>query len=224
MSEKMVLWVKNVRSEYERGMLIYAKEIETVVPIFNWKIRHWDEVNYDEEMADKLNNQIPEDFNKLDWDEQDEVLDEIVGKDGITITENYVDYNKCLCYDFYNREFADLAYYDTMKIYRYHDGSNRQTISLDDEDEEFEMTLKDKYNLDVWDGNNRTWGGRFEHAILHKVDVVDDNRNNLILWEEWSQWQGSHPTGKIMTHEEVLGRLEEENHPEIEDIQKWIFG
>lgn len=231
--EKKFVWIKDQDVGYNRkneGYYITENEIDLVVAINPWDVRTWTDVSSDKEVElpdlviDSEGDEVK--FKSLSYDDKTEYLDKLVGSEGKGYDSNdSVPAINCLAFDYECNCFFNPADLDTYKEYKYWDGSNWKVIELNsDYDTEYEIELKDeeKYNLDVWDGNNNTWGGRFEHAYLRKIEKVDEEESNSILWVSWSQWQGSIDMAEIMTVDELLERLVEEEHPEIEEIKEWL--
>lgn len=105
--------------------------------------------------------------------------------------------------------FEDLRYYDRTFIYVWWDGNNYVTETIDSIKEETIVTISNDYvSLDEWDGSNYTTGGHGDHARVYKVFELDGvTVTDMYLIEEWSQWQGSHPTGYVVSKESLPNAL-----------------
>ncbi len=166
-------------------------------------------------------------INDMSRNDVDSYLDSLVGQEGSLVCDEYTKSEDCLVYDYYNQQFGNLTDWMTVKCYDYLQNTNLKTITLDTDgygyNIEYDLKVISTYNLDyIDDHSNNTnfeYGGRGNHALLHKV-VIDDDEKGL-LWHEWSQWQGSElDSGYLLTAEEALEELE--NHPEIEEIREWL--
>lgn len=231
--EKKFVWIKNQDAGYNRkneGYYITESEISLVAAVNPCDVRTWSNVpgNKEIKLPEIIINSDGDEmsFRTLDYYEKVKYLDKLVGNEGEDCNDDDgVPAINCLAFDYDCNEFFSPADLDTYKQYKYWDGSNWKVIELNpDYDTEYEIELKDEssYNLDVWDGNNSTWGGRFEHAYLKKIAKVDNEESNSVLWVSWSQWQGSVDMAEIMTVDELFERLTEEEHPEIEEIKSWL--
>lgn len=96
--------------------------------------------------------------------------------------------------------------------YSYWDGSNWQTVQFDECWTENIITVDpDFVNLDEWDGSNWKTGGIGLHQRIYRIVELDGEKPSepTFLLEKWSQWQGDHPKGEIMTTSEVAEHLKE---------------
>lgn len=231
---KKLLWMTGEKNPYTgryEGALIDANQTYNAVYVGEQGARIWVKVAGDTRV--EIPNLITwedEEYNSLrdmDSDDLKTYLDSLVGQEGEEISD-YEKQDNCLAFDYYNNEFANLTNWETYKCYDYFENTNPKTIVLDTDNEygyytEYELDIVDTYNLDYIDyvrnNTNFEYGGLGNHALLHKVII--DGATKGLLWHEWSQWQGSElDMGSFITKEEALEQLE--NHPEIEEIEKWL--
>jgi len=233
MAEKKLLWLTGEKNPYTRkceGALIDADQAYNGVNLYEDPIRAWVKVSGNTEIT------IPE---KIIWEDEEydsitemdrydleNYLDSLVGQEGQNFSDEYVSDEDYLIWGYNYNEFANLTDWMTMKCYDYIENTTHKTIALDTDNnygynEEYELEITDSYNLDYLQNNstNFEYGGMGNHAKLHKV-IIDGEKKGL-LWQDWSQWQGSElDTGYFITIEEALEELSE--HPEIEEITEWL--
>jgi hypothetical protein len=225
--EKKVLWVgeKNEEGRYV-GALIDAGEVEYSVYLGCDYVLIWDEV--DGKKAPTIPENIEWDgeehgsIQEMDTETAREYLDSLVGSESRTAGD-WEAADNCLAYSFNEHEFGSPEDWETTKTHTYICNSNRKTIYLGEEESEYELEILDTYNLDYIDYSrnetNREYGGRGEHAKLHKVRV--DGGEEGLLWHRWSQWQGNElDQGELVTKEEALEWLTD--HPEYDEIVEWL--
>jgi hypothetical protein len=90
-------------------------------------------------------------------------------------------------------------------VYVYWDGSNWKEIWLDEDClTEIVIDCDSRENLDRWDGQNWSFGGKFSHANLYRVFYIDSEPvQEKYLLEYWTQWEGDIPVGCIISAEEA---------------------
>lgn len=120
-----------------------------------------------------------------------------------------------LCYFQESKNIASLAECPTVSVYDYHDGSNWEEIWFDDAtmtETEIVYDNETEENLDQHDGSNWSFRGRFNHGRIYPVVEVDYKKvTDTYLLHTWSQYQGSLPSGEIISAEkrqELLAELE----------------
>lgn len=227
---KKALWVFDHESFYaekpelETHMLIDADDIYEVADIYH--IQVWENVpaTQAERMRGKMRSTPQEDDENLE-----EYLDRVVGEEGDIYLEDYVSPGLLthLVFDHAATDFTGPSDYIVLKAYSYWDGSNHQEIVLDDyyaeDGHEILIETTESYDLDIFDGMNRYWLAEFDHASVWKLAATEDvPESGKVLLEFWTQWQGIHPTGVILSREEVLEYLENHEHPELEEIREWL--
>lgn len=228
------LWkIENVLADYEfdldtgqkkkleRFLLIDPEETYQVYEVTG-AIRVWENLIFNIEKY--CSQDLPA------YDDKEEIkdyLDNIVGDVGEDYCEEYIEVKKGLAYDYNNKLFFSLDDLEPLKAYSWWNGSNMVQYVLDDylgSDYQLQVELTDSFDLDVWDGSNNYWPSKAEHAILYKMapteDITEEEVRTMVLLETWTQFQDDHPVGELLTHEEVLERVR--NHPELEEIQKWL--
>lgn len=220
--ENKVLWL----IDGDEGILLDEGATEKKTNLADYSVRIWNtpyrEIELPLTVIDSDGDEI--EFGEMDIDEFNDKLDELVGMTG-QYADDYADPEHCLAYDYYNKCFCDFGVFDTVTVHIWWDGHNWKTDELGENAEEIAVTLGDSYDLDTWDGHNAVWGGVGLHAIIHKLVAVDGDPEPVgerVLWERWSQWEGSQTTGQIMAVAEAAERLEVEEHPDADDIKEWM--
>lgn len=97
--------------------------------------------------------------------------------------------------------FGNLADCEATPLYEYHDGSNWKEIWLEGDMSETIVVYNDQKttSLDRWDGGNWYYHNSFNHGNIYQVIKIDGEAvEGKYLLEEWSQYQGSVPTGRII--------------------------
>jgi hypothetical protein len=229
--DKKVLWVGDSYDcgGHLKGMLIEADQISQMIDAYDWSCRLWEGTPYREITIPEtvLIDGESAEFEGLDSYELMEALDQIVGEAGEDHQDCYFQVpTSCLGWDYYNKKFFDPSGLDTVGVYEWHDGSNWKQEAAGEDTVYYGIEIVDTYDLDCWDGNNTVYSGVGEHANVHKIILDGDAGTNLVLWEDWSQWEGNHPMGELMTPDEVIARLEEDysrgSHPEMAKIARWL--
>ena len=222
-----VLWNGHYGDE-EQALLIDAKEIEKVASINEDETFVINNVDMDEEQLTQqlkeymeTSEEKDEDFDAQSTEDIESFLHSLGFEHAeVNYCEKYPERKDQLVYDLYNNVFTNLSYCDELKIYRYHDGSNWQTIELLDHMTETVLEVTDDYvNLDEWDGRNHTTGGIGEHQYIYKVITVDEKEvEDTYLLNSWSQWQGSHETGQLLySMETVKDHIDELGERNLEE-------
>jgi hypothetical protein len=213
MTKKYQIWEQQNEWE-EHGMLIPAEDITDMVYAENYS---WYQIDGTTGNVDDLVEKLEaacfaavdadEDFELADNDDLERFLQDTgIEFDSIDFVPDYAKPEEMLCYDRDNREFFNLASVETYPVYRWWDGSNWKHEFGDDESVTVtEVTVEDEStSLDEWDGNNHTCGGTGLHQCYYKVLEMDGEPvQDTYLLVRWSQWQGSHDTGEIMTKEQL---------------------
>lgn len=210
----------------ERFLMIDPDEIYEVVDVLN--IQAWEGVKPSqvEHFRDALASAVQE-----EGEDDEEFLNRVVGQEGRTYSHEYVAVKDldCLIYDHEIKDFCSADDYLTFDAYSFWDGSNFKEFVLDDyatNSYQLELKLGDSYNLDVFDGSNNCWPGKFEHAVLWKLkpsaDISTKEAEDMVLLESYTQFQGDHEAGELLDIAEAVEMLREQGHPEIEEIKKWL--
>lgn len=112
-----------------------------------------------------------------------------------------------VAYDHLGKDFLLISEMDTEPVYIYWDGSNWKCIWLPKPDAIVEVEEDEdegSYSLDTWDGNNYTYGGVGCHAEYYPICRIDgEPAEDKYLLRYWSQWEGSEPSGEIVSSEEL---------------------
>ncbi len=193
------------------GMLIPVEDIENIVYTGN---ESWAEIQ-DGDIAeiDRLNDLLGD----TTIDDEDDLKGFLethgVKYHRISYPEDYQTIESELYYDYSNRCFFDLADCETYPAYRWWDGSNMKVEFVDEITTVTEVVAEDEmyHDLDTWDGNNYNAGTQFYHEAAYRVLELDGEKptEEMFLLVEWSQYQGDHDTGRILTAEELAERIEE---------------
>lgn len=122
-----------------------------------------------------------------------------------------VEFADKLIYDINANEFGYGEYWPIVKTYEWHDGSNWKTVELGEGCTEYEMEVAEtEVSLDEWNGHDMETDGTGLHEYIQKINKLDGEKvDDRYLLVKWSQWQGSHPSGEILTIDEVKDHLEE---------------
>lgn len=185
-------------------------------------------VDVSNENIKKLNDIIAEEISE---DEDFSISDE-------TELESFLDDNECehgeieyitelpasdvvVVFDIGKQQFFDLSKYTTIYSYNYWNGHNH--VNRTSETIEEIETEDEAWDIDVWDGHNRTTGGQGLHEeiyIVEKIDGVIVSDTYMLM--KTSQYWGSLDTSIIMNSDELKEYLEELG--DREDIIEDIFG
>lgn len=220
---KYQIWENDWQCGYDNergGMLINTDEINDKLYTgdCNWyKITG---ITAKDEMIDKLNNLIKEAQNNEDFEiNSDYDLEEFLKENGIEFDSvdcfgDYTIIEDALCYNMNDNEFFNLniCESETCSTYEWWDGSNWKTEYAGEETTVTEITVLDEVykNLDEWDGSNWKTGTNFYHEEVYRVLELDGEPvEDMFLLHEWSQWQGDHSTGRVLTKDELEQHIKE---------------
>ena len=206
------IWESDFNQQSDRGgMLIPDKEISQMIDFTNMSVCSITDLAVTEI---KYLNEKLKDWNPL-YDEED--LKEFLTEEGykfgsINFLSNTESPQEIVCFDFDNKNFFNLAECDTYSWYQWWDGSNFKEEWAGENIGIIKVAVEDvKYlDLDEHDGNDWCTGGiRFYHETVYRVVTLDGNKvDNMYMLCEWSQWQGDHETGRILTQDELDEHLE----------------
>lgn len=152
-------------------------------------------------------------------------LEEELGLENFELTTieapSYPPYKNQIAFDLESKEFFNLMDCETVKVYEWWDGSNFITEELSEADTEKIVEITDDYvDLDEMEGNNFVTEGLGLHQRLYKIISIDGElAKDKYLLNRWSEWQGDHETGEILTLDEVKVHLERLNR----DVAKYMF-
>lgn len=125
-------------------------------------------------------------------------------------TPEYMQPCESLVFNSESNHFSNLSTWEETKVYEYWNGHNMSILSLDENKIETEIILGGCTSLDEWDGQNSTTGGFGQHQIVFKIHTVNGEvTENEFLINTWSDFQGTHETGKIVTIDELRNYLKE---------------
>ncbi|MGG3879621.1 hypothetical protein [Bacillus smithii] len=177
------------------------------------------------DIIEKLQNHLSEKEEEIQDDYEMKKFLKSCGLEGAEISwaEDFPEIEEKLAFDCYEQKFFLLTDAEPIKVYEWWDGSNRETLVLDENTSETELVITESFvDLDEWDGRNHVTGGIGEHERIYKVleiDGQDVSDKDVFLLNEWSQWQGSHETGEIMDLDEVRQHLKDIGR----DVEKYMF-
>ncbi|MED0649939.1 hypothetical protein P9246_10735 [Aeribacillus pallidus] len=199
--------------------LIAADEVEKVVLLGDWSIAIGiDGINTDSLDLSKLNEEFDAYFTETDEAVVDALESFFRDKLGVEVSPEYTEYygdtdSDRLIYDTENRNFYFVkkdGY--VVEIYRFWDGGDWKTVELDECWTDTHIVADSDYiNLDEWNGHDWVTGGIGLHERVYRIIELDGEKPSepTFLLEKWSQWQGDHPKGEIMTTSEVADHLKE---------------
>lgn len=234
MAEKKIFWEgseKDYNTGKYTGVLLNPEDIEDKVWTDDVTVFIWDnkkesdapeiptgKIEFEDEEYESFIDFCRENYN----DTIKDYLDILVGEES-RWGSGWESADNSLSWDDQCKEFGATENWEVSKTYSYFCNTNYTTISLGEDETEYELEITDSYNLDYLHGNstNFEYGGMGEHSILHKVIVDGDVNDVRLFWQDWSQWQGSElDSGYFITVDEALDELE--NHPELEEITVWL--
>lgn len=196
--------------------LIAADDVEKAVLLGDWSVAI-DGVDAESldlgDVSEKFDAYFTE-TDKAVVDALEEFFREYYGLDvAVETAEYYGDTDEDrLIYDRKSKIFYNQRDGHVVEIYRYWDGSNWQTVELDEDWINAVVVVDQDYvNLDEWDGSNWKTGGTGQHERIYRIVELDEEKPSepTFLLEKWSQWQGDQPKGYIMTLSEVVEHLKE---------------
>ena len=213
MTKKYQIW-ENTERQYDNdrgGMLIPQAEIYPAVYLGD--ASYYSISGLSEDLIEKLDSAVS------DWeiDSEDDLKDFLQAQevtfesiDRLSDLEKVAD---GVYYDQFNRNFFRLHDLDAVSAYQWHDGSNWRTETAGEDITVTEVTVEDGVyqDLDEWDGSNwQTGRQRFYHEKVYKIIELDSEPvKDMFLLYEYSQWQGDHATGRVMTAAELEAHIEE---------------
>ena len=216
---------------YLKGeVLVETEDIQCLVEVSNDYLFEIKEM----EVRDAIKKLLDADFKKQFLDMFDKTIEDIKGLIE-KILETKVDvYQPEIIdnfFEYYKKgenvlgvsqdgELWDMNLVDEMFAVEYFDsGMNRKVLSVEPFDAK-KIVVKDApYSLDEWDGNNFTTGGVGLHEEVYKI--IDDSDEPLYLIRRWSQWQGSLPSGKVVSESELIQYLKDLKR-DVEDYMSAI--
>lgn len=224
MKTKKLLWKINE----ETTLLIDPKEVSEQVYLGGAFFIFDDELNAEQQtlIIEKL-KQGDTDIRWMSPDEFQEIIEEIGIDVSVSVADDWVDPSENIILfsrEVFSRE--ELSFYkpselETTPIYEWWNGSNWEKITLEFHMDETVVEITEKsVCLDEWDGRNWQTGGTGLHQYLNKVVTIDGKEvEDTFLLVRTSQWQGSHPTGEILTVDEVRNHLKEIGR----DVEKYMY-
>ena len=138
---------------------------------------------------------------------------------------NFLTLNGCLIYlyiknyfDTQNQQFDDLVLCDYIDAYDWWNGSNHKTETAHQSITVTKVDTEDDVHLDLDEYNHKysgycTGGQQWYHEVVYKVINLDgETVNDMYLLRGYSNWQESHPTGVVLSKDELDKHLEEINY------------
>lgn len=223
MKTKKLLW----KISEETTLLIDPKEVGEQVYLGGAFFEIDDELSTEQQefILEKLREKEEQGDLNIRWmnaDEFQEILEEIGIDVSVGVADDWIDPDENVI--LFSRE--DLLFYkpselETTRVYEWWNGSNWKRIILELHMYETVVEITEKsVCLDEWDGRNWQTGGMGLHENVHKVITIDGEEvEDMFLLVNTSQWQGSHPTGEILTVDEVRNHLKEIGR----DVEKYMY-
>lgn len=224
-TQNVVLWEKWESGQY---YLIDSNEIEEQIYIGDGSFLVTD-LNTEPSKIDldKLNKLLEdykeshEEFDDWDTDHIEQFL-EYAGYSSACVgsAPRYLEVGTdALLYNTETNEFDRSSSYVVVELYSWYNGSNYELIEKNDNTIEYKLLITNDFvNLDEFDGNNFVTGGTGEHQRIYKIIEKDGEKtDDEYLLEYWSQWQGKHAIGKILTVQGVIEHIKELEDRTVEE-------
>lgn len=223
MKTKKLLW----KISEETTLLIDPKEVSEQVYLGGAFLEINDELSTEQQefILEKLREKEEQGELDVRWmsdDEFQEVLEEIGIDVFVSVADEWIDPDENVI--LFSREelsFWKPSELEKTKVYEWWDGSNWERVILEAYMDETVVEITEKsVCLDEWDGRNWQTRGMGLHEYVHKVITIDGEEvEDMFLLVNTSQWQGSHPTGEILTVDEVRDHLKEIGR----DVEKYMY-
>ena len=201
--KKVLLWEDESRFQYEEKnlcLLINPEDIEQKIDLSNEKVYMFPELEPTEENEKMLESLLPQ-LNECEDYYEIQEIPELEGM-AVELADDSETSKHILCYFSESKNIGYLDDCESVPVYGYHNGSNWKEIWFNDAFmTEYEVIYDNEQmaNLDEWDGDNWSYKGRFNHGRKYPIIEIDGEKVvGKYLIEEWSQWQGSLPTGEIV--------------------------
>lgn len=208
--KKFELWTND---EVERSLLVPVEDIQKIVDLSQDRYYGLRNLNMTDKKIDslckKLNGLMTDDVEIGDADDLQEWIDLQGVKAEAFEFGDFVETKNTIVY---NKQFYNGNNFEEESMYEWWDGHNHVKEFVFPCNSATEITISDSnYSLDEWDGRNHKSGSDFYHEDVHKIIEIDGKKPNepMYLIYGYSQYQGSHTTGIIMTREEVIAHIEE---------------
>src|SRR5690606_20576210 len=181
-----------------------------------------------EQLNEKLATKEDHDLDDLDdVYELEDFLKEQCPNVGLVDHDGTVELHKYIAYSHEDKQFEEISVekgWETVKVYRWWDGSNGRKEVAGVYDPETLVTIDDDsaVSLDEWDGSNWKTNRLGYHESIYKIVGIDDEivSENLYLLKKWSQMQGNHPTAQIMTKKELEDHLHDLGRDVVEYMDR----
>jgi len=207
------IWEDESNQNPDRGgILIPSHEISQMVDLSNISICSISDLPVAE--INKLNEKLKL-WNPL-HDEED--LRMFLADEGFTFGNiNFLSDSESpeeiVCFNFDNKSFDDLSMFETTPWYQWHNGSNHKEEWAGENIIVTKVSVEDKkyLDLDEYDGSNWCTGGnKFYHETVYEVvELGGSNVDDMFMLCQNSDYQGSHETAVIMTHDELDAHLKQ---------------
>jgi len=206
------IW-ENIYNENAKGMLIPVNDIYKAVDMYNVSCMTINGVSVD--LADTLTEAIK----NLDEQINDiTTMEEFLTEQGIEFSSvewlsDLPVHQELLYFDTHSQQFDDLLLCDYVSAYDWWNGSNHKTETVHDS---ITVTIVDTeddlcMDLDEWDhecNSFYTGGIQFYHEIVYKIINLNGEKvEDTYLLRCSSQWQDSHPTGIVLSKNELDAHL-----------------
>jgi hypothetical protein len=208
--KKYQIWERTYEDSECGGMLIPASEIEKM---------YYMQTCYSTEVPASFLSKLNDALNsnpEVEVDSEISIKDFLDSQgieckpEDITHQSGWIPNRNRLYYDVDNREFFTLDEYDLVPVYQYWNGSNWIFVECGEDITVTEVTVEDETcnNLDTWDGNNWNTGSNGLHQDVFRVLELDgETVKDTFLLRHWSQWQGDHDMGQVMTAAELEAHI-----------------
>ena len=201
-----------------KGMLIPVNDIYKVVDFHELSCMSINGVNVD--LADKLTEAVKNlEYKINNITEMEQFLTEQeIEFSSVEWLPDLPVHQGLLYFDTHNQQFDDLLLCDYVSAYDWWNGSNHKTETAHDS---ITVTIIDTeddpcMDLDEWNHKSNgfcTGGQQFYHEVVYKVINLDgETVNDMYLLRGYSNWQESHPTGVVLSKDELDKHLEEINY------------
>jgi len=208
------IWEDESNQE-SKGMLILGDDIYKIVDLTHFSGMEIKGVSTD--LIDTLNNTIKSLEDHIDSvTEMEEFLrDQNIEFRCVEWLTDMPTHDTVLCFDTNEQNFFDLSDYDDTDAYDWWNGSNHKTETAHDGITVTIVDTEDDPCMDLDEWNHKcngfcTGGQQFYHEVVYKILLLDGQEvKDTYLLRGFPNWQGSHPTGAVMSKNELDTHLEE---------------
>ena len=182
------------------SILVDDSELTAKINLYNERVYIFAGLAATAENAAMLNELLPELIECSDYDEVQELAREHDLE--VESADDLESVKDVLCYFEESKSIGNLNACETCQAYEHMDrGSNYTWHTIGEDSSTTEVAYDDEHgqDLDEWDGSNWYYMHNFNHATKYPIISVDGSEvEEQFLVVEWSQYQGSYTTGKIV--------------------------